>query len=204
MDFLRKSVAPCGQGALHGPLGKVLERRLGGTNSNRRRYIANRMSNADLLWCGDVLHRLRCHKDAFPFQMPVDPSLKEYHKIIKKPMDLMTLGRHLHSGRYPDRIAFCEQVRLIFANCRTFNVASSEFCKMGNRLERFFDTILKKEEKKNPTSTTSVDEGSLKKKGSRARGGGGGKPSTNSSKQSPRTSGRKRKGVAGKGPVKKK
>ena len=121
------------------------------------------MSNADLLWCGDVLHRLRCHKDAFPFQMPVDPSLKEYHKIIKKPMDLMTLGRHLHSGRYPDRIAFCEQVRLIFANCRTFNVASSEFCKMGNRLERFFDTILKKEEKK-PTSTTSVDEGSFKKR----------------------------------------
>ena len=82
-------------------LEKVLERRLG-YDSNRRRYIANRMSNADLL-CVDVLHRLRCHKDAFPFQMPVDPSLKEYHKIIKKPMDLMTLGRHLHSGRYPDR-----------------------------------------------------------------------------------------------------
>jgi len=113
-----------------------------GIEQHRRRYAANRMSDDALKWCGNVLHQMRCHKDAFPFQMPVDKSLKDYHRKIKKPIDFMTLGRRLHEGMYPDRIAFCDQIKLIFENCRGYNPLSSDLCKMAGILEKYFHNIV--------------------------------------------------------------
>jgi hypothetical protein len=100
------------------------------------------MSNDSLIWCSKVLHQLRCHKDAYPFQMPVDKSFKEYHRKIKKPIDFMTLGRRLHQGMYPDQIAFCDQIKLIFSNCHAYNPAKSQLCQSANKLEKFFHTVV--------------------------------------------------------------
>lgn len=100
------------------------------------------MTNDALTWCSTVLHKMRCHKDAFPFQMPVDKSFKDYHRKIKKPIDFMTLGRRLHEGMYPDRIAFCNQMKLIFHNCRLYNPSTSPLCHTANKLEKFFHTVV--------------------------------------------------------------
>lgn len=113
-----------------------------GIEKSRRRYAANRMSDDASKWCGKVLHQMRCHKDAFPFQMPVDKSLKDYHRKIKKPIDFMTLGRRLHDGMYPDRIAFCDQFKLIFENCMAYNPNGSDLVTMAKRLEKYFQSIV--------------------------------------------------------------
>ena len=129
---------------LHGDA-EELERSLDsslGIDKSRRRYAANRMSDDASKWCGKVLHQIRCHKDAFPFQMPVDKSFKDYHRKIKKPIDFMTLGRRLHDGMYPDRIAFCDQMKLIFENCMTYNPNGSDLVTMAKRLEKYFQSIV--------------------------------------------------------------
>ena len=54
----------------------------------------------------------------------------------------MTLGRRLHEGMYPDRIAFCDQIKLIFENCRGYNPLSSDLCKMAGILEKYFHNIV--------------------------------------------------------------
>ena len=113
-----------------------------GIEKHRRRYAANRMSDEASKWCTGVLHQMRCHKDAFPFGMPVDKSLKDYHRKIKKPIDFMTLGRRLHEGMYPDKIAFCNQINLIFENCRAYNPKTSDLCKMVTRLEKYFSNVV--------------------------------------------------------------
>jgi len=71
---------------------------------------------------------------AYPFLEPVDanssPELRDYYKIIPKPMDLGTLQENLQAGLYRTIDLFVADVRLLFANCYRFHGADAEIAKV--------------------------------------------------------------------------
>jgi hypothetical protein len=97
-------------------------------------------------------------KDAAPFLRPVDPvalNIPLYPSIIKHPMDFSTVERKLNSSnpikpdlnpdnpRYLNPDDFVSDVRLIFANCITFNGPEHTVSQMGRRVEEVFDKQIK-------------------------------------------------------------
>lgn len=79
---------------------------------------------------------------AFPFQTPVDPvalNIPHYHKLIKNPMDLGTVGSKLSHGQYENAKEFEADIRLIFQNCYKFNPPTDPVHGMGKQLEAIFD-----------------------------------------------------------------
>jgi bromodomain-containing factor 1 len=81
----------------------------------------------ELRFCDELLTELRKtkHYDInAAFNQPVDPvalNIPAYHKIIKKPMDLLTMANKLGSGEYSSAKEFERDFDLIIKNCRTFN-----------------------------------------------------------------------------------
>ena len=77
------------------------------------------------------------------FLNPVDPvalNIPDYHKIIKKPMDLGTVGHKLTNGEYENAKEFEADIRLIFANCYKFNPQDHVVHQSGKQLEGIFDS----------------------------------------------------------------
>lgn len=62
-----------------------------------------------------------------------------YPKIIKKPMDLMTMRKKLTNGNYASADDFHADFKLIIKNCYTFNPAATPVNEAGHALENFFD-----------------------------------------------------------------
>lgn len=102
----------------------------------------------ELKFCQHVMNELLKPKHqhiAFPFQLPVDPvalNIPHYHKVIKNPMDLGTVGTKLSRGQYENAKEFEADVRLIFSNCYKFNPASDPVHAMGKNIEAVFDEKL--------------------------------------------------------------
>lgn len=58
----------------------------------------------------------------YPFHTPVNGKVvKDYYKIITRPMDLQTLRENVRKRMYPSREEFRESVELIFKNSSTYN-----------------------------------------------------------------------------------
>lgn len=58
----------------------------------------------------------------YPFHTPVNGKVvKDYYKIITRPMDLQTLRENVRKRMYPSREEFRESVELIFKNSATYN-----------------------------------------------------------------------------------
>lgn len=99
----------------------------------------------ELKFCQHVMNELLKPKHqhvAFPFLSPVDPvalNIPHYHKVIKNPMDLGTVGTKLSRGQYENAKEFEADIRLIFSNCYKFNPASDPVHAMGKNLEVVFD-----------------------------------------------------------------
>ena len=117
------------------------------------------------------LKKPRYSNSAQFFLTPVDPvalNIPDYHKIIKKPMDLGTIESKLKQGEYENFKEFEADVRLIFANCYKFNPPENLVHLSGKELERIFDSKLEGKEtwiKNNtpasePASPGSSPEGS--------------------------------------------
>ena len=63
----------------------------------------------------------------YPFHTPVNAKVvKDYYKIITRPMDLQTLRENVRKRMYPSREEFREAVEVIVKNSATYN---------GNRLD---------------------------------------------------------------------
>lgn len=80
------------------------------------------------------------------FLAPVDPvalNIPDYHKIIKKPMDLGTVESKLKQGEYENFKEFEADVRLIFSNCYKFNPPGNVVHLAGKEIEQLFDSKLK-------------------------------------------------------------
>lgn len=99
----------------------------------------------ELKFCQYVMNELskpKHHNVAFPFQTPVDPvalNIPHYHKLIKNPMDLGTVGSKLSHGQYENAKEFEADIRLIFQNCYKFNPPTDPVHGMGKQLEAIFD-----------------------------------------------------------------
>lgn len=58
----------------------------------------------------------------YPFHTPVNAKVvKDYYKIITRPMDLQTLRENVRKRLYPSREEFREAVELIVKNSATYN-----------------------------------------------------------------------------------
>ncbi|GAV07802.1 hypothetical protein RvY_17599 [Ramazzottius varieornatus] len=83
------------------------------------------------------------HADyAWPFYKPVDAEalgLHDYHRIIKKPMDLSTIKRNLTKFRYQTPEECAADIRLMFSNCYRYNPADSDVVAMAWRLQEVFE-----------------------------------------------------------------
>ena len=99
----------------------------------------------ELKFCQEVMNELNKPKYqpiGYPFYKPVDPvalNIPHYHKVIKAPMDLGTVGSKLKSGQYENAKEFEGDVRLMFLNCYRFNPSTDPVHAMGKQFEGVFD-----------------------------------------------------------------
>ncbi|GAA5825196.1 hypothetical protein JCM3770_002346, partial [Rhodotorula araucariae] len=75
-----------------------------------------------------VLAKVRGIREAFFFQLPVEPvgPLATYYDEIEHPMDLSTLGKKIEQGAYANYAALFADFDLIVANCEKFNTPNTE------------------------------------------------------------------------------
>ncbi|ESO05525.1 hypothetical protein HELRODRAFT_191322 [Helobdella robusta] len=98
-----------------------------------------------LKFCGTVLKELLSKKHAdysWPFLKPVDAELlglKDYHEIVKRPMDLGTVKTKLDGRCYRTASEFAEDVRTVFTNCYKYNDTESDVVKMARKLQDAFE-----------------------------------------------------------------
>lgn len=96
---------------------------------------------AQMDYCYGILKEL-CQKKhatyAWPFSDPVDAEtlgLSDYHVVIKRPMDLGSVGRKWDGRGYRRPQEFADDVRLIFYNCYRYNPEDHEVVKMAWKLQ---------------------------------------------------------------------
>ncbi|KAI9768568.1 MAG: hypothetical protein M1840_004765 [Geoglossum simile] len=111
-----------------------------GAKPRKKKYLA------ELKFCDEVIKELLKPKHkhfAQVFHEPVDPvalNIPQYHKIIKKPMDLGTVNSKLKANEYEKASEFESDIRLIFANCYKFNPPKDTVHQMGKQLEQLFNS----------------------------------------------------------------
>lgn len=94
--------------------------------------------------CRAVFNRLCVSTDAEPFLEQVSQSERianDYYEIIKSPMWLREIHSRLTDGTYDNEFDFAWDVRLIFRNCRQYNLKGSNLYKAADRLSFLFDRL---------------------------------------------------------------
>jgi len=77
-----------------------------------------------------------------PFREPVDwkgLGLYDYPQIVKKPMDLGHIKRKIEKEQYSSLHEAAEDVRLVWANCKTYNADGSDFFLLADNLSKKFE-----------------------------------------------------------------
>ncbi|XP_034439128.1 bromodomain testis-specific protein isoform X2 [Hippoglossus hippoglossus] len=98
-----------------------------------------------LTTCSDILKELlskRHYAYAWPFYTPVDAvvlGLRDYHDVIKQPMDLNTIRKKMDQRDYATVKEFAGDVRLMFSNCYKYNPPSHEVVYMARKLQDIFE-----------------------------------------------------------------
>ena len=99
----------------------------------------------ELKFCQEIFNEFKKPKYntiTWPFAQPVDPvalNIPTYHKVIKKPMDLGTIGSKLEMGQYGDAKEFETDFRLVLGNCFKFNPPDHNIHILGKDLEHHFN-----------------------------------------------------------------
>ncbi|XP_069971280.1 bromodomain adjacent to zinc finger domain protein 2B isoform X7 [Penaeus vannamei] len=110
-------------------------------SSSKKERANKKKEQRDLQACKSIVQELEGHEDAWPFLLPVNTrQFPTYKKIIKKPMDLSVIKKKLEDNLYKSREDYCEDLRLMFNNCETFNEDDSPVGKAGHNLRSFFET----------------------------------------------------------------
>ena len=103
--------------------------------------VSRAQAEKDLTPCRAVIEEMVTSDDSWPFLYPVNTKqFPTYKKIIKNPMDLMTIKKRLGDKTYRTRDDFCSDVRLIFSNCEVFNEDDSPVGKAGYAMKSLFNT----------------------------------------------------------------
>lgn len=85
------------------------------------------------------------HQFSWPFQQPVDAgklNLPDYHKIIKKPMDLGTIKKRLENNYYWKVQEAIDDFQTMFDNCYVYNKPGEDVVLMAQSLEKLFKNKL--------------------------------------------------------------
>uniref|UniRef100_A0A672JHP9 Bromodomain adjacent to zinc finger domain, 2A n=1 Tax=Salarias fasciatus TaxID=181472 RepID=A0A672JHP9_SALFA len=110
-----------------------------GSSAKRRRMMTR--NQPDLTFCEIILMEMEAHADAWPFLEPVNPRLVPgYRRIIKNPMDFLTMRERLLQGGYCSCDEFAADAQLVFNNCELFNEDTSEVGLAGHSMRRFFES----------------------------------------------------------------
>uniref|UniRef100_I3KK70 Bromodomain adjacent to zinc finger domain, 2A n=1 Tax=Oreochromis niloticus TaxID=8128 RepID=I3KK70_ORENI len=110
-----------------------------GSSAKRRRMTTR--NQPDLTFCEIILMEMEAHADAWPFLEPVNPRLVPgYRRIIKNPMDFLTMRERLLQGGYLSCEEFAADAQLVFNNCELFNEDTSEVGMAGHSMRRFFES----------------------------------------------------------------
>lgn len=116
--------------------------------TGQKRRFLEQLTEWEIKLCEKICLHLFVHQDSPPFHHKVNKSeAPDYYKVISNPMDLKTVVTKLnpnHFQHYRLFQDFIADIRLIFSNCVIYNAADSDVCKMGRRLEGYFDTLLTK------------------------------------------------------------
>lgn len=75
--------------------------------------------------------------------------LTDYPTIIKKPMDLGTLKKNMKSNKYNNVGEALDDLQLIWANCKSYNMEGSEIWKLAQNLEKLSNKLVEKNFKLN-------------------------------------------------------
>ncbi|XP_051947438.1 bromodomain adjacent to zinc finger domain protein 2A-like isoform X1 [Xyrauchen texanus] len=113
-----------------------------GTNSSpsKRRRMTTR-NQPDLTYCEIILMEMEAHSEAWPFLEPVNPrQVPGYRRIVKNPMDFLTMREKLLQGGYCSCEEFAADAQLVFNNCELFNEDTSEVGKAGHSMRLFFES----------------------------------------------------------------
>ncbi|KAM9829299.1 bromodomain adjacent to zinc finger domain protein 2A isoform X4 [Syngnathus typhle] len=115
-------------------------RHSGESGAAKRRRMATR-NQPDLTFCEIILMEMEAHADAWPFLEPVNPRLVPgYRRIVKNPMDFLTMRERLLQGGYCSCEEFATDAQLVFSNCELFNEDTSEVGMAGHSMRRFFES----------------------------------------------------------------
>ncbi|XP_053535392.1 transcription initiation factor TFIID subunit 1 isoform X3 [Ictalurus punctatus] len=96
-----------------------------------------------------IINDMRDHPNTYPFHTPVNSKLvKDYYKIITRPMDLQTLRENVRKRLYPSREEFRESVELIVKNSATYNGAKHPLTQVAQSMLDLCDEKLKEKEER--------------------------------------------------------
>ncbi|XP_061699296.1 bromodomain adjacent to zinc finger domain protein 2A isoform X2 [Syngnathoides biaculeatus] len=122
------------------PVASSSSRPSGEGGAAKRRRMTTR-NQPDLTFCEIILMEMEAHADAWPFLEPVNPRLVTgYRRIIKNPMDFLTMREKLLQGGYCNCEEFAADAQLVFNNCELFNEDMSEVGMAGHSMRCFFES----------------------------------------------------------------
>jgi len=89
-----------------------------------------------------ILQNMISRSDTEPFRVPVDwkgMGLFDYPTLIKKPMDLGSVKRNISARKYKSIPDAADDIRLVWANCMTYNQDGSDFFLLAKNLGKKFE-----------------------------------------------------------------
>ncbi|XP_054852197.1 transcription initiation factor TFIID subunit 1 isoform X6 [Eublepharis macularius] len=96
-----------------------------------------------------IINEMRDLPNTYPFHQPVNGKVvKDYYKIITKPMDLQTLRENVRKRLYPSREEFREHLELIVKNSATYNGPKHSLTQISQSMLDLCDQKLKEKEDK--------------------------------------------------------
>ncbi|XP_016954099.1 transcription initiation factor TFIID subunit 1 isoform X2 [Drosophila biarmipes] len=92
----------------------------------------------------DKLHtQIKQMTESWPFLKPVNKKqVKDYYTVIKRPMDLETIGKNIESHRYHSRAEYLADVELIATNCEQYNGSDTRYTKFAKKILNYAQTQL--------------------------------------------------------------
>uniref|UniRef100_A0A8D0ATQ6 Transcription initiation factor TFIID subunit n=1 Tax=Sander lucioperca TaxID=283035 RepID=A0A8D0ATQ6_SANLU len=94
-----------------------------------------------------IINDMRDHPNTYPFHTPVNAKVvKDYYKIITRPMDLQTLRENVRKRLYPSREEFREAVEVIVKNSATYNGAKHPITQVAQSMLDLCDAKLREKE----------------------------------------------------------
>ncbi|XP_013169257.1 PREDICTED: transcription initiation factor TFIID subunit 1 isoform X1 [Papilio xuthus] len=79
--------------------------------------------------------KLKVMPEAWPFVKPVNKKqVKDYYNVIKRPIDMETMGKKIQAHKYHSREDFLKDVQLLVDNCRAYNGINSQFTRQAEAI----------------------------------------------------------------------